>query len=262
MSKTSISKIIYFDKETIGNILQERYRGSKQTNMEMMTSVQASGEIEGGSQIKLNVPFTQRFGFLLSGKIEAKFLVKRDSETTITSTEISEFDALKSSLKAMVNIQLRDIENSSTSFRVAGNYLRMLKSQFEEVDVKAFNDVMNDFDGYDVYQVNTSQYVRFNNTAFVSNYKRNDLLSTRMTLYAIKVGDFSKDDFDFMKHINKMEQMFNGFSNNLTLADLDNTEEPNDTELAKSTEYVSDSMMKVVELYDVVYASIVNEKQV
>lgn len=262
MSKTSISKIIYFDKETIGNILQERYRGSKQTNSEMLTSAQASGEIEGGGQIKLNVPFTQRFGFLLSGKLEAKFIVKRNSETTITSTEISEFDALKSSLKAMVNVKLRDIENSSTSFRVAGNYLRIMKSQFEDVDVKAFNDVMNDFDGYDVYKVNSSQYVRFNNTAFVSNYKRNDLLSTQMTLYAIKVGDFSKDDFDFMKHINRMEKMFNGLGNNLTLADLDYAEAANDSKLTELTEYVADSIIKEVELYDVVYASIVNEKPI
>lgn len=260
MSETSISKIIYFDKETIRNILQERYRGSKQTNMGMMTSVQASGEIEGGSQIKLNVPFMQRFGFLLSGKLGVKFLVKRDSETTITSTEISEFDALKSSLISMVDVQISDIENSSTSFRVAGNYLRMLKSQFEEVDVKAFNDVMNDFDGYDVYKIDNNQYVRFNNTAFVSNYKRNDLLSTRMTLYAIKVGDFSKDDFDFLKHINKMEKMFNGLNSSLTLADLDFVEATNDTEIAESTNYVNNTKKKMVELYDAVYASIVNEK--
>jgi len=260
MSKTSISKIIYFDKETIGNILQERYRGSKQTNMEMMTSLQVSGEIEGSSQIKLNVPLFQRVGFLFFGKLGANFLLKRDSETTITSTEISEFEVLKSSLKVMENVQLTDIENSSTSFRVAGNYLRMLKSQFEEVDVKAFNDVMNDFDGYDVYKVDDSQYVRFNNTAFVSNYKRNDLLSTQMTLYAIKVGDFSKDDFDFMKHINKMEKMFNGLGNNLTLADLDYVEAASDSELTKSKNHITDSIMKEVKLYDVVYASIVYEK--
>lgn len=262
MPKTSISKIIYFDKETIGNILQERYRGNKQSYLEIMTSTQASGEIEVGSKINLNVPFFQRIGFLFSGKLESRFFVKRDSETTITSTEISEFDVLKSSLVKMEDVQLSDIENSSTSFRVAGNYLRIMKSQFEDVDVKAFNDVMNDFDGYDVYKFSSGRYVRFNNTAFVSNYKRNDLLSTQMTLYAIKVGDFSKDDFDFMKHINKMEKMFNGLGNNLTLADLDYVKEVNDSELTESTMHVADSMMKEVELYDVIYASIVNDKWV
>lgn len=82
----------------------------------------------------------------------------------------------------------------------------------------------------------------------------------KLTLYAIKVGDFSKDDFDFMKHINKMEKMFNGLGNNLTLADLDYVEAASDSELTKSKNHITDSIMKEVELYDVVYASIVYEK--
>lgn len=260
MKAKPIRKIIYFDKETIRNILQERNKGNKQTQTEVLVSAQSSAEVEMETSVKLSMPFLQRISFLFSGKIGAKFLIKRDSETTITSTEISEFDALIPNLKKIENVQLKDIENSSTSFRVAGNYLRIMKGQMEEVDVKAFNDVMNDFDGYDVYKADNSLYVRFNNTAFVSNYKRNDLLSTQMTLYAIKVGSFSIDDFDFFEHIKKMEKMFNGFSEGKTLADYDSIEV--NTELENPHVPSEHKNNHDIELFDVVYACIVDEKKV
>ena len=220
MGKRQVRKIIYFDKETIRNILQERNKGNKQTQTEVSTSVQSSAEVEVEASVKVNMPIMLRLSFLFTGRMGAKFLIRRDSETTITSTEISEFDILKPDLEEMKCVQLVDIENSSTSFRVAGSYLRIMKGQVEDVDVKAFNDVMNDFDGYDVYKIDDNRYVRFNNTAFVSNYKRNDLLSTQMTLYCINVGSFKKRSFDFLEQLNKMDKMFNGINANKTLADI------------------------------------------
>jgi len=152
--------------------------------------------------------------------MNAKFLLKRDRETTITSTEISDFDKLKPNLVEIKFTQLSDIENSSTSFRLAGNYLRCFGQKFEGIEVKEFNSVMSEFDGYDVYKTNDGKYVRFNSTAFVSNYKRNDLLSTVMTLYCIKVGDFPRDSFDFMKTLDKLEKIFVNIESGNTLADL------------------------------------------
>lgn len=256
MNGKSIRKIIYFDKETIKNILQERNKGNKQTQVGVLSSTQASSDVEIETNVKLSIPFIQRLSFLFSARIATKFLIKRESETTLTSTEISEFDTLKSNLKEITKVHLEDIENSSTSFRVAGNYLRIMKGKIEEVDVKAFNDVMNDFDGYDVYKVEDKMYVRFNNTAFVSNYKRNDLLSTQMTLYAIKVGQFSKEDFDFFESINKMDKMFNGINSNKTLYDVDNP----GNKISDNQSIEKQDSQKDIELYDVVYACIVDEK--
>ena len=99
-------------------------------------------------------------------------------------------------------------------------------------------------------------YVRFNNTAFVSNYKRNDLLSTQMTLYAIKVGQFSKEDFDFFESINKMDKMFNGINSNKTLYDVDNP----GNKISDNQSIEKQDSQKDIELYDVVYACIVDEK--
>ncbi|MDL2324627.1 DUF6414 family protein [Ruminococcaceae bacterium OttesenSCG-928-A16] len=257
MSKP-INKIIYFDKETIRNILQEQDKGSKTSQTGVSTSTEASAEIDVEAKIKLSVPFLDRLSFLFSGKLGASFIVRRDSETTITSTEISEFEALKSRLTEIKKTLIYDIENSSTFFRVAGGYLRIVKGGVEEVDTKEFNAVMEGYDGYDTYKVDSHRYVRFNNAAFVSNYKRNDLLATQMTLYCIEVGRFGKEKFDFMKQLSKMETLFTGASPNKTLADAFPPQEPkgenNDTE----TEIPPNSMMSDILLYDVVYACIEN----
>jgi len=215
-------KIIYFDKETIKNILQEQNKGNKQTQIGTSSASEFATEIEAEAQtgIKLNVPILLRLSFLVTGRMKAKFLIKRESETTITSTEISEFDKLKPSLCEMLDVHLSDIKNSSTSFRVAGNYLRFVKGQIDDVDVKEFNAALNGIEGYDTYKVDGCKYVRFNNTAFVSNYKRNDLLTTQMTLYCIRVGKFKESSFDFVEHMNKMQDMFSDIGAEKKLADV------------------------------------------
>ena len=91
MAKKSISKIIYFDKETIRNILQEQDHGEVSKKVGVSTSLQTEGSVEASSKITLKVPFWSRLEFLVSGKIDASYIAKRDSETTISSTEISEF---------------------------------------------------------------------------------------------------------------------------------------------------------------------------
>lgn len=46
--------------------------------------------------------------------MDVKYIVKKDETTTISSTEISEFEELKSSLKGFKSVKLQDIENSAT----------------------------------------------------------------------------------------------------------------------------------------------------
>ena len=54
----------------------------------------------------------------------------------------------------------------------------------------------------------------------MSNYKRNDLLSTTMNLYCIPVGSFDKERFDFMKEIGKMERLISTAEQPQTLSEL------------------------------------------
>lgn len=151
MAENSINKIIYFDKETIRNILQERNHGKslKETSISSSTQGQASASAEVSAKLKLEVPIMSRLQFLFTGKIDASYVIKRDSTTTISSTEISEFEKLKSSLAEIPNVQLYDIENSSTSLRVAGGYLKIVKGGVDGLDTKEFKTVMDSYDGYD-----------------------------------------------------------------------------------------------------------------
>ena len=89
MSKDkNIHKVIYFDKETIRNILEEKNKGMKISKKDIKKSAEAEGGIEAEIKIKLGIPFLERLNFLFSGKLKTSFLIKRDSSTSITSTEV------------------------------------------------------------------------------------------------------------------------------------------------------------------------------
>lgn len=260
MNKNSkpINKIIYFDKETIRNILQEQDCGelSKVTDISSTSQIQSSITTEASAKLKLEVPLISRILFLFTGKINASYIGKRDSTTTISSTEISEFEKLKSLLEVIPNIQLSDIENSSTSLRVAGGYLKIVKGGIDGLDTKEFKTVMDSYDGYDTYKVDEKRYVRFNNTAFVSNYKRNDLLTTTMTLYCIPVGNFDKMRFDFIQEISKMERLISTAEQPQTLADL----YPPKVEINTKTDTTNpQGKNDNITLYDALYACVTVE---
>lgn len=254
----TINKIIYFDKETIRNILQEREHGelSTVTDVSSTAQTQASIATEASAKLKLEVPLVSRISFLFTGRIDASYIIKRDSTTTISSTEISEFEKLKPLLVSIPNIQLSDIENSSTSLRVAGGYLKIIKGGVDGLDTKEFKTVMDSYDGYDTYKVDENRYVRFNNSAFVSNYKRNDLLTTSMMLYCIPVGSFNKMRFDFIQEISKMERLISTAEKAQTLADL----YPSEVK-AKGKAHTTDTQKETdqVILYDVLYACVSSE---
>ncbi len=253
--KKAINKIIYFDKETIRNILQEQNKGTKTTQTGLTTSTEANAEVGVEAKVKLSIPFWDRLSFLFSGKMNAAFMIKRESETTITSTEISEFEELKLHLTEIKDTLINDIENSSTFFRVAGGYLRIVKGGVEGVDTKEFKAVMDGYDGYDTYKVDACRYVRFNNSAFVSNYKRNDLLTTKMTLYCIEVGKFDREKFDFINQLSKMENLISGVNQNKSLADAYPPKQT-ETEYKQATSQTLHIDASDVILYDVVYACI------
>ncbi len=260
--QNKINKIIYFDKETIQNILQEQNKGEKSKNTNLHTSLKNEGDVEVSSTIDIHLPFFKILGFLFSGKIDSNYLIQRDSTTTLSSTEISEFEGIKEYFKEEKCVSLQDIENSSTSLRLAAGYLRIVKNGVEGVDTKEFLNVMDKYDGYDTYKINENKYVRFNSQAFVSNYKRNDLLTTIMTLYCIPVGEFAKERFDFIREMEKMERIFSHTNQNRSLSDIYPPQK--DEKSAKPEKALSNTNKETnnenkVELFDVVYACISQE---
>lgn len=250
MAEEKIHKIIYFDKETIRNILQERNKGEKTHILDSSTSFQRESSIETAGEVELSTPFLARLKFLFSSKMDVKYIVKKDETTTISSTEISEFEELKSSLKGFKSVKLQDIENSATFYRTAGGYLRIVKGGVDGVDIKEFNNVMDNYNGYDTHKINNSTYIRFNNSAFVSNYKRNDILTTTMTIYCIPVGLTEKERFDFIKEIGKMETLSNAAQSATTLHEMFPPSTTAQTSITPNESTFTDQ----IKLYDAIYA--------
>ena len=247
----NIQKIVYFDKETIRNILQERNKGERTHTYDSFSSVHRDSSLETGGKIELGTPFFARLKFLFSGKMEIKYITRKDETTTISSTEISEFEQLKSSLERFPSVKLQDIENSTTFFRVAGGYMKIIKGGVDGLDVKEFNNVLDSFNGYDTYRINDDTYVRFNNSSFVSNYKRNDILTTTMTLYCIPVGVIEKERFDFQREMLKMEKLSESVSKSSTLYEM---YPPDNAKLSKSDKSEISCKDDMIKLFDVIYA--------
>lgn len=52
----NLNKIVYFDRETINNILQEKNKGNKIIEIGSMTSLKGNGQLDVDAQVKLAVP--------------------------------------------------------------------------------------------------------------------------------------------------------------------------------------------------------------
>ena len=254
-----LNKIIYFDKETIKNILQEYNKGTKQTvvNSSDSSSVATRSNIEAEADIKLPLPFLSRLRFLFSSKISAEYISKIDETVTVTSTEISDFEKIKDGFAEFVDVTISDIENSATFFRVAGNYIRILKGGVKDVDTKEFKSVMEGYEGYDHYKIDDSTYIRFNTSAFLSNYKRNDLLNSRLRIYCIFIGEFPKSNFNFIEQLNKMQKLSTGAVPQ-TLGELYPSLNGDGEATGDGTSTVQQKADEIA-LYDVVYASIIHQ---
>ena len=259
VKEDSTNKIIYFDKETIRNILQEYNKGSKQTitNTTDNTSLSLSSTLDIETKIRISLPFFARLKFLLTSKMSAGFISQFDKTVTVTSTEISDFEKIKSLFKEFPEVTVSDIENSATFFRVAGNYTRILKGGVKDVDTKEFKNVMEGYEGYDHYKIDEQTYIRFNSTAFLSNYKRNDLLNSKLRIYCIFIGSFPKSNFDFIEQLLKMQNLTTVAPNQAIgdiypyLPEATIVEPSGDINKLESKGNTAN-----VSLYDVVYASI------
>jgi len=86
--KERINKIVYFDRETIQNILQERERGKLTRKTNTTYETEDTNYISAGASLKINigVPFLARLLFLLSGKLDYSYIQKWKDETTVSST--------------------------------------------------------------------------------------------------------------------------------------------------------------------------------
>lgn len=252
---SSLKKIVYLDRETINNALQRENRGAVQKINSQSTNTFLDGDINAESRFStsLGIPFIGRLKFLFSGKIELQYLREWDSRTTVTSTDISMFRTIESSLTQFGKVQLHDVKNSLTSFRVAATFLKLVKSNNQDFNIRETADLLTSMEGYDLYDIGNNRYVRFNQKAYLSNYKRNDISMSVLDLYCIRVGDYPPDSFDYLKQLNSMQSLFDvPTMQGKTLEDICFSSNSSETERRPNTG--SRQNNQLIKLYDVLCA--------
>lgn len=243
-----MKKYVYFDRETIQNILESENRGDKkvQTEKNNVQKVKIRSNIEGETGIDFNVPFVSRLKFLFTSRLDTEFFFDRNSKVSISSTEISEFERIKNNFEKKENIKVSDIKNSSTALMVATSYLKILNGSTQELkdfNFEQFREIQREFSGYDVYQISENEYVRFNFEGFISNYRRNELLTSKLDLFVQFVGEFEDSEFDLPRTLTSFGELLGGVETK-SLADLENQESESEKE------------SNMVMLYDVIVANI------
>lgn len=253
--KSSLKKIVYFDRETINNALQRENRGAVQETNSQSSNTVFDGGINAESRFStsLGVPFIGRLKFLFNGKIELQYLREWDSRTTVTSTDISMFRTIEDSLTQFDKVQLNDVKNSLTSFRVAATFLKLVKSNNQDFNIREAADLLSSMEGYDLYDIGSERYVRFNQKAYLSNYKRNDISMSVLDLYCIQVGDYPPDSFDYLKKLSSMQSLFDvPATQGKTLADIYFSD--NSPKAERQPDVESEQNKRHIKLHDVLCA--------
>jgi len=205
-------KIVYFDKETVGNMLQQLHGGTVANVSSRLTGSETKAEVdtEADAQVDLHMPLVARFKFAITGKLSATYVKKSSSLTTVTATDVGQFDEIKGGLEHFENESLKEIPNSLTSFRMAAGYLNAIREGVDGLKTKELVDVLDSSEGYGLYDIGEGKYVRFNSKAFVSNYKYNDILLSKLDLYCIPIGLFDPSEFDYMRRMEDIGYLFQG----------------------------------------------------
>lgn len=228
MKKERFRKIVYFDKETINNALQKQNEGKleKTQRQEVEKSTDLETEVQVESKVNLGISIVGRLRFLLSGNLDARYLREWSSQTTVTSTDIGMFKLIEKDLEPFESVQLRNVKNSLTSLRMAATFTKLLKFTDKDINFREMADLLNEMEGYDLYDIGNGIYVRFNQFAYLSNYKRQDISMANLDLFCVKVGEYDESDFDYLAQLNSMQSLFDasGFQDK-TLGDIYCTQE-------------------------------------
>ncbi|MDH6604252.1 hypothetical protein OKW23_001411 [Bacilli bacterium PM5-9] len=243
------TKVIYFDEETISNILIKKDEGIEQTSKISNKNLEAG--MSTSISIKMN--FLARFKFLFSSKMNANYILQE--QTTLSSTILSKFNKEKKSFNNFENVCLSDIESSFTSYRIALMFAKIAKNELSNngLDVRGMEDLFDNFEGYYIFKEDKDDkiiYYRFNMSSFLSNYKINEIKNSILNLSTIYIGELPKNNFNIMKTIEEL---------NTSLDVVDETFKAylNDT---NTDEDIQENEDETIYLFDVVYAETIGEK--
>ncbi len=261
MVTEAFKKVVYFDKETIGNILQQQNGGQLLSTGVSGSTLKASANLgtEAQGSVNLPVPLIARIKFAFTGKLDISYIRERQSKTTITSTDLSEFKKIKNNLTPFSNQRIHGVKNSLTSMRMAAGYITVTSEEVQGIKPQEMRAFLDSLEGYSTYEIDSGQYIRFNNQSFVSNYKQNDILLSHLDLFCVEVGKFQLDDFDYLKQVQNLPSLFNQVSDeNKTLSEIYPIQKAAQKEPVGSELPVTPSG-ETITLYDAIFAQVSGE---
>lgn len=263
--KNQLCKIVYFDEESITDYIQIVNCGELEKTSELLSDTmdKAGGHASINAKIGIAGVIKAFFGNEASAsanaEVDAEYTNERMVKTIVKNTIISDFlniiitndndaikkfegfkiDAPKDSFAYVALISpylgmLRGVNIPAGDYNIAteklDNTIKSAKGYYEFLGTKKLEDEKTE-----------TVIFRFNMRSFRNNYKATDLLKMNLTIYAIKVGESTKDMLNFSSE----------FDINNTIVD-----NPTYDETLKSTEQNVTTEVNVLNVYDVLLAGV------
>ncbi|MBQ6794515.1 MAG: hypothetical protein IJO83_00045 [Clostridia bacterium] len=220
--ETKLSKIVYFDEESVTDYLQIITGGTMEKTTELLNEDVDEGKAGADAKVSLGVGkmFKALMGMEASASVESSlstsFNSREMAKNIIKNTILTDFISVlnegeNNTIKKFVGYEVSVHKDSLTYIALISPYLSMLKSgtaipagEFN-IAVEKLDNTMKSAKGYYEFlgrKDGESVVFRFNIKSFKNNYKVTDLLKMNLSIYAIKVGNTTINQLNFNSELN------------------------------------------------------------
>lgn len=225
-NNNQLCKIVYFDEESITDYIQIVNNGELEKTSELLSDTvnNAKGTTSINGKIGMSGLIKALLGNELSAsanaEADASYTNERMVKTIVKNTILSDFISVitKGEVQAISKFSGYKIDAPKDSFAyvaLISPYFGMLKGanipagEFN-ISTEKLDNTIKSAKGYYEFlgikegdnEEENSIIFRFNMKSFRNNYKPTDLLKMNLSIYAIKVGESTKDMLNFSSEFN------------------------------------------------------------
>lgn len=245
VKKDKFSKIIYFDKESIEDLIYMDNKGKLEKLIIEGNKKSKKGKIFG----KFNFGNKKRSNLGLNTNIGYDYNNDQLSQQVIINTVLTDYFELISSdegekmITKLKKVSIHPYTNSIAYVKFITPYLGMIKGFLEtdqenlNIDIQKIDEALNNGKGYfEMVLEDNTKVLRFNLKSFKNSYTLFDLINTTLSYHAVKVGEMKLRDLNMKKMFYQID-------------------DKKDIDIAKISEY-GDLDKNKVEVYDVLLAGV------
>lgn len=249
MTKSSLTKIVYFDEQTALDFVEIRDKGRYTREMEN----ENKGEVGVNTEVSAKTPKLLSI-FRLNADIHASAEAQKIVRSTISNTILTDFIEKAEQGTDVERLSGYDIQlTEETRLTIytaitdaASGNLPMDSQQGMGMEVSKFGSVLKNLQGYlecnAIKDGKTSAILRFNSISFRNNYRLADIINMNLQYYGVKVGSTNTSTL-------------RSLGLDLTNGSSDTQDELN--RLLKSTDTVSSD--EKLDVYDIILAGVFND---